>query len=229
MSHFEEAFVTAIKMIVTLDPYLIQVTTTSMKVSFTAIAIAAVLGISLGAFLGTRNFIGKKLFIKLIYSFMGLPPVFVGLIVYLLLSRQGVIAQYIYLLWTPAAMIIAQVILATPIIAGYTTTAIEEKYREVVMTTKGLGARTIEAIWMTVREAKVGIIVAIAAAFGRVIAEVGAVTIVGGDILGKTRVLTTAIIIETRQGRFGTAMAFGLILIFLSFLVNNIVYFVQKR
>lgn len=229
MGHFKEAFFTAIHMIVTLDPYLVEVTLTSMKVSFTAIAIASVLGIALGAFLGTREFFGKKLFVRLVNTFMGLPPVFVGLIVFLLLSRQGPIAKYVYLLWSPAAMIIAQVILATPIVAGYTTTAIEEKFREVVMTTKGLGARNFQAIWMTVREAKVAIIVAIAAAFGRVIAEVGAVSLVGGDILGKTRVLTTAIIIETRQGHFGTAMAFGLVLISLSFIVNSMVHFVQRR
>jgi tungstate transport system permease protein len=229
MNYFYEAIEVAIQMIISLDPYLIQVVTTSLKVSFTAIIFASVTGILLGAIIGTHQFIGKKLFIKTIYAFMGLPPVFVGLVVYLLLSRRGPIAEYIYLLWTPTAMIIAQVILATPIIAGYTATAIEEKHKEVMLTAKGLGAKTAQAIWMTVREAKVGIIVAIAAAFGRVIAEVGAVTLVGGDIAGQTRVLTTAIIIETRQGNFGVAMAFGLILLLIAFLVNNIVYIIQKR
>ncbi|OEF95895.1 ABC transporter permease [Desulfuribacillus alkaliarsenatis] len=229
MGYFYEAIEVAIKMIISLDPYLIQVVTTSLKVSLTAIFFASIVGIGIGALIATHNFIGKKLFIKIIYVFMGLPPVFVGLIVYMLLSRRGPIAEYIYLLWTPWAMIIAQFILAAPIIAGLTASAIEERYQEVMMTAKGLGAQKAQALWMTIREAKVGIIAAMVAAFGRVIAEVGAVTIVGGDIAGVTRVLTTAMVIETRQGNFGIAMAFGLVLLGISFIVNSIVYIIQKR
>ncbi len=229
MDYFYEAFETAIKMMVSLDPYLLEVVGVSLRVSLTAIFFASIFGIFLGAFIGTHQFIGKKFFIKLINVFMGLPPVFIGLIVYLLLSRRGIIADYVYILYKPSAMVIAQFILASPIIAGFTATAIEERHQEVMMTAKGLGASKGQAIWMTIREAKVGIIVAIAAAFGRVIAEVGAVTIVGGDIAGATRVLTTAIVIETRQGNFGVAMAFGLVLLLISYIVNSLVYTFQKR
>lgn len=229
MEIFSEAFEIAFKMIVTLDPYLMQVVFMSLKVSVTAIFLAAIVGIFVGSIIGTHNFIGKNLFIKTIYVFMGLPPVFVGLIVYMMLTRRGPIAEYIYFLFTPAAMVVAQFILAVPIIAGFTATAIEERQKELMVTAMGLGANKAQAIWMTVREAKIPIIVAIAAAFGRVIAEVGAVTIVGGDISGYTRVLTTAIVVETRMGKFGTAMAFGLVLLALSFVVNSIVYYFQKR
>ncbi|OEH84948.1 hypothetical protein BHU72_07080 [Desulfuribacillus stibiiarsenatis] len=229
MNYFYEAIVLAFEMIFSLNPYLLEVVTVSLKVSLTAIFLASIVGIAVGAWMANHNFIGKQLLTKLIYVFMGLPPVFVGLVVYLLLSRQGPIAEYAYLLWTPTAMIIAQFILALPIIASFTATAIEEKQHEVLMTAQGLGASRRQAIWMTIREAKVGIIVAIAAAFGRVIAEVGAVTLVGGDIAGATRVLTTAIVIETRQGKVGNAMAFGLVLLILSFIVNSIVYNFQKK
>ncbi len=229
MGYFYEAIETAIKLIITLDPYLIEVALMSLRVSLTAIFFAAIVGIGLGAFIGTHQFVGKKLFTRIIYVFMGLPPVFVGLVVYLLISRQGPIAQYVYLMWTPTAMVIAQFILAAPIIASFTAPAIEERHKEVMMTARGVGAGKKQAIWMTIREAKVGIFVAIAAAFGRVIAEVGAVTIVGGDIAGVTRVLTTAIVIETRQGNFGMAMAFGFVLLGISFLVNSIADIIRKR
>lgn len=155
---------------------------------------------------------------------MGLPPVLVGLALFLLLSRSGPIAKYFYILFTAKAMIIAQLVLALPIVIGLVYVIAEEKAPYVIPTAKGLGANSFQTLLTLMREIRYPTIIAIVSAFGRVIAEVGAVMLIGGDIEGSTRVLTTAIVLETRKGNFDMAIALGMILLTLSFIINSLLF-----
>lgn len=191
----------------------------TIQVSGSAVLIACVLGIPTGVWLGLSDFRGKRLLQLLVSTGMGLPPVFVGLLVYLLLSRQGVLGGLDWL-FTPTAMILAQSILAFPIAAGLTSAAVRSVPAEFVMQIRSLGADAAQARWAVIRQARRGVLAAVLAAFGRIIAEVGAVMLVGGNIEGKTRVLSTAIVLETRQGNFSFALALGLVLMGLALLGN---------
>ncbi|HHU50239.1 MAG TPA: ABC transporter permease [Firmicutes bacterium] len=218
-----------IKLIFSGNPELYMIIGRTLFVSLSAVCIAGLIGIPLGISLGLREFPGKTWVTRILYVFMGLPPVFVGLIVFILLSRSSPIGRRIYLLFTPAAMIIAQAILALPIITGLIMTAVEEKAEPIILTSKGLGANALQIKLTLLTELKISFIAGVVAALGRVIAEVGAVTLVGGDIEGYTRVLTTAIVLETRKGHFQLALALGLILLFISFLINTALYHWQYR
>lgn len=220
----KEAISKAMILIVSFDTKLYNILVRSLYISLLSVLISGAIGIPIGTWLGLKRFKLKSTLIKLLYVAMGLPPVFIGLVVFLLLSRSGPIGPIIYILYTPWAIIIAQTILALPIITGLTLTAVEEKADVVLMTARGLGAGGLQCLFTLIQEVKKSIIAALVTAFGRVIAEVGAVMIVGGDIEGKTRVLTTSIVLETRQGNFGNALALGIILLFLSFLVNTAMY-----
>jgi len=221
---FLKAIGSAVRLLLSGNPEIYQIIGRSLFVSVTAVVLAGVAGIPLGFLLGLRKFPGKALTVKVLYVLMGLPPVFVGLIVFILLSRNGPIGRYYYLLFTPAAMIVAQVLLALPIIAGLTMSAVEERAPWVLETAKGLGADKWRANLTLLTELRIPMIVGIVTAFGRVSAEVGAVMLVGGDIAGYTRVLTTAIVLETRMGHFELAIALGLVLLSLSFLINSLLY-----
>lgn len=214
----------AIKLILSLDTELYTILFRSLYLALASIVLAGVIGIPLGTLLGLKKFRFKGFLVKWLYVFMGLPPVFVGLIVFLLLSRSGPIAPIIYILFTPHAIIMAQSLLALPIITGLVLNAVEEKAELVLMTARGLGAGQRQSFITLITEIKLPTIAALVTAFGRVIAEVGAVMLVGGDIEGKTRVLTTSIVMKTRQGNFGEALALGIILLLLSFLVNSFLY-----
>jgi tungstate transport system permease protein len=214
----------AFKLILSFDSELYAILFRSLYLSLVSIFLAGLLGIPFGTWLGLKNFKLKPFFVKWLYVFMGLPPVFVGLIVFLFLSRSGPIAPIVYILFTPHAIVIAQSLLALPIITGLVLNAVEEKAEVVLMTARGLGAAPRQSFITLIKEIKLSIIAALVTAFGRVIAEVGAVTLVGGDIEGKTRVLTTSIVMKTRQGYFGEALALGIILLLLSFLVNSFLY-----
>lgn len=220
----QTAIITAIKLILSFDTELYAILFRSLYISISSIILAGILGIPLGTWLALKKWRAKSFLIKWLYVFMGLPPVFVGLIVFLLLSRSGPIGPVIYILYTPWAIIIAQTLLALPIITGLTLNAVEEKADIVLMTTRGLGAGRRQSFITLILEVRMALIAALVTAFGRVIAEVGAVMIVGGDIEGKTRVLTTSIVMETRQGNFGEALALGIILLLLSFLINSLLY-----
>ncbi|MDD2212039.1 MAG: ABC transporter permease [Clostridia bacterium] len=224
-----EAFRSSLNLIISGDVELYRIIGRSLYVSLTAVLIAGALGIPCGMGIGLKDFPGRSLVLKLVYVCMGLPPVFVGLLVFLFLSRSGPIAPVIYLLFTPTAMIIAQVILACPIVMGVTISAVEDRAQIVLRTAAGLGASRLQALWTLVEELKIGLVTALITAFGRVIAEVGAVMLVGGDIEGYTRVLTTAIVLETRKGNFSLALALGLVLLLLSFLINSLLYSWQYR
>ncbi len=203
---------------------LIEIIVLSLRVSGIALLFSTVIGIPLGALMGLRRFVGRKLVIALLYTGMGFPPVVVGLFVYLLLSRSGLLGSlnwsFMPQLFTPGAMIIAQTVISFPLVAGFTMAAVmgvDPNLRQQVMS---LGATGRQAIWTILNEAKVGVMVSIIAGFGGIISEVGAVMLVGGNIDHKTRVLTTAIVLETRKGNFDLALALGGVLLLLSFLAN---------
>ncbi len=222
-----DGLIEAFSLIIALDPDLIQIVLLSLRVSLTAIIVSTLLAVPLGTLLGLKSERKTRLFNKIIFTFMGMPPVVGGLIIYLLLSRMGPFGV-LGLLYSPSAMIIAQVFLATPIITGLTMVGIRAKGSEVEETARSLGAGSFLAAWTVVREARFAILGAVITGFGRVIAEVGAVMLVGGNIAGRTRVMTTAIVLETRKGNFELAIGLGVILLLLSFIVNSLLYNIQK-
>ena len=198
----------------------------TLQISGTAVAIAVVVGIPAGALLGLKEFSSKRLVLTLLYTAMGLPPVLVGLVVYLLLSHQGPLGSW-GLLFTPAAMVIAQAILATPLVAGITMSAVGSVDRAVREAALIDGAGTVQQALLLLRESRFGVIVGVVTGFGRAISEVGAVLMVGGDIEGYTRVMTTAIVMETRRGNFELALELGAVLLAVSFGVNLLLQWLQ--
>lgn len=222
-----EGILEAFQLIFSLDPDLLQIVFLSLRISISAIIIATVLGVPLGALLGLKPEKKTRSISKIIFTFMGIPPVVGGLIIYLLLSRQGPLGV-LGLLYTPSAMIIVQVLLATPIITGLSLVGIRAKGSEIVETARSLGADSMLATWTVVKESRLSILGAIITGFSRVISEVGAVMIVGGNIAGQTRVMTTAIVLETRRGNFELAIGLGIILLILAFVINSLLYNIQK-
>jgi len=213
-------------LIVTFDPCLMQIVFLSLQVSLLAVVFAALAGVPLGTYLGLKPKERTRFASKLLYTLMGLPPVVVGLVIYLLLSRSGPLGV-LGLLYTPAAMVIAQFVLALPIIAALTMIGIRSKGKELQETARTLGAGRLLTAWTVVRESRFAIYGAVVAGLGRVIAEVGAVMIVGGNIERHTRVMTTAIVLETGKGNFELALGLGLVLLLISFLINSLLYNLQ--
>jgi len=209
----------AVRLLLEGNTYLWQIVQLSLRVSASAVLIGLLIGIPLGAAVAVARFRGRSVLIALIHTGFALPPVVVGLFVYLVLSRSGP-AGRLELLFTPTAMVLAQAVLATPYVAGITLAAVQAVPRDVRLQAAALGAGPVRALWMHVREARLGLLAAVVAGFGAVISEVGAVMLVGGNIVGETRVMTTAIVLETRRGNYATAMALGLILLALAFVVN---------
>jgi len=231
MQLFWDAIVEAFRLLGSLNSYVFQVIGLSLEVSGSAVLIGLVIGIPLGLWLGLSRFPGRSLLVALVNTGMGLPPVVVGLFVLMMLSRRGPLG-FLSLLYSPPAMVVAQVILATPYIAAITMSAVGSLPREARLQALGLGASRAQSILLVLREARVGVMTAVIAGFGAVISEVGAVMMVGGNIAGtdgnKTRVLTTAIVQESRMGHFGTAMALGLILLALAFTAMMLLTRVQE-
>lgn len=194
----------------------------TLCVSGTAILMSTLVGVPLGIWLGLTKNRYVSIFRVLTYTGMALPPVVVGLVLYILLSRSGPLA-WLGWLYTPQAMILAQLILALPFIVGITMTSVAAVPSELLWQVHSLGASPWQTRWTALREARAGLLLAIAAALGRSISEVGAVLIVGGNIEGHTRVLTTAIVLETSKGRFNFALALGAALVTLALLVNILV------
>jgi tungstate transport system permease protein len=191
----------------------------SLAVSGTAVAIATMIGIPVGYFLGMSRFAGRAALIILVNTAMGFPPVVIGLFVYMALSRTGPLG-FLELLFTPQAMVIAQVILAAPLIAGVTTAAVASVSRDLRLQVRALGASRLQESFAVLKEARRGVMAAVIAGFGGIISEVGAVSIVGGNIEGSTRVMTTAIMFNVRRGEFGLAMAWAMVLIGIVLVVN---------
>lgn len=211
-----------------LNAELFSIILLSLKVSGSALVIATLLGLPLGAMLGLKRFPGRDLAISAVNTLMGLPPVVVGLFVYLILSRKGALG-FLGLLYSPTAMIIAQSILAIPIVTALCHSAIVNVDPILRLASRTLGATPRQETLAIIHEARYGIISAIVAAFGRVMAEVGAILIVGGNIAGYTRVMTTTIALETDKGNFELALALGIILLLLSFVVNAALHRVQRK
>ncbi len=197
-------------------------------VSGTATLLALGLGLPLGVVLALGRFRGRRLLAVLVNTGMGLPPVVVGLVVALLLWRSGPLG-FLGLMYTPAAMIAAQTVIAFPIVAGVSMAAVQQVDPMVGIQARALGATRLQAVWAVLREARLPALAAVMAAFGSVISEVGAVLMVGGNIQGQTRVLTTSIVLETRMGNFATAIALALLLLVLSFGVNYALTRIQQK
>jgi tungstate transport system permease protein len=228
MSSILEGFSQAISLILHLDDELLGIILLSIKVSGGALIIATLTGLPVGALLGLRRFPLKESVVTILNTFMGLPPVVVGLFLYLLLSRSGPLG-FMSLLYTPAAMIAAQSVLAFPIVASLSNSAIAGVDPVIRQASSTLGATPLQVSWTVVREARYGIMSGVIAAFGRVMAEVGAILIVGGNIAGYTRVMTTTIALETDKGNFELALALGIILLAISLIINVALHLVQKK
>lgn len=223
-----EGFSKALSLILHMDRELLGIIFLSVKVSGIALMAATILGLPLGAFLGFRKFPLKGVIVSILNTFMGLPPVVVGLFVYLLLSRSGPLG-FMGLLYTPSAMVIAQTILALPIVASLSNSAIVSVDPILKQASMTLGATPFQISLTIIREARYGIMSGIIAAFGRVMAEVGAILIVGGNIAGYTRVMTTTIALETDKGNFELALALGIILLAISLFINSALHLIQKK
>jgi tungstate transport system permease protein len=226
-------FAEALTQILGRDNQLLEIVLLSLRVSGIALAISSVIGIPVGALLGLARFRGRRLAVALVYTGMAFPPVVIGLFVYLLLSRSGVLGSlglpWLPRLFTPEAMILAQVIIALPLVAGFTLAAVQGVDPALRLQVQALGASRWQTTWAILEEARVGVIAAVMAGFGGVISEVGAVMLVGGNIEGQTRVLTTAIVLETNKGNFGLALALGVILLGMAFAANFIILHLQGR
>lgn len=199
-----------------------------MYVTIIALAISTIAGVPVGTWLALTRFPGKSILTTIIYTGMGLPPVVVGLVVFLFLSRSGPFGELGWL-FTTRAMIVAQVIIATPLVVGVTMSSVAAIDPALRQQMRVLGATRLQVTWVQLWEARFGVIVGIVAGFGSIISEVGAVMLVGGNIDGRTRVLTTAIVLETRQGKFDIALALGIILLTISFLANGALVALQSR
>lgn len=223
----------AFQLIITRDATLFEIVALSLRVSGTALLFSTLIGVPLGAVLGLSRFVGRRLVIALLYTGMGFPPVVVGLFVYLLLSRSGPLGQLhwplIPSLFTPEAMVVAQSIISFPLVAGFTMAAVMGVDPQLRQQVQALGATRWQTTLTVLMEARVGVIVSVIAGFGSIISEVGAVMLVGGNIEHRTRVLTTAIVLETRKGNFDLAIALGIVLLVLSFLTNVLMLCLQGR
>ena len=217
----------AVWLILSGDREVLAITGLSLRVSLTATAISLLLGIPAGTALGLAAFPGRRLAIALINTGMGLPPVVVGLLVSLFLWRSGPLG-FLEILYTPAAMVIAQVCLAAPIVAGLTLAALQQLNPMLRLQLLGLGASRLQVTLLLLREARLPLLAAVMAGFGAVISEVGASLMVGGNIRGQTRVLTTATVLETGKGNFDVAIALSAILLLLTFLVNWALTWIQQ-
>jgi len=220
-------FVKAFSLIFHLDKELLGIIFLSLEVSGLALIIATAIGLLSGAVIGLKTFHGRDFIISILNTFMGLPPVVVGLFVYLILSRSGPLG-FMGLLYTPSAMVTAQTILAFPIIASLSHSAIVSVDPVIKQASISLGATPLQVTFTIMKEARYGIMSGIIAAFGRVMAEVGAILIVGGNIAGYTRVMTTTIALETDKGNFELALALGIILLAISLMINIGLHYVQK-
>jgi tungstate transport system permease protein len=218
----------AFELIVSLDPEVLGITLLSLQVSGLATFISLVIGVSAGTAVALANFRGRKFIISLINTGMGLPPVVVGLFVTIMIWRNGPFG-FLEILYTPSAMIIAQSIIATPIIMGISLAAIQHLPENLRLQILSLGATRLQMVWVLIKEARLPLLAAVMAGFGGVISEVGASIMVGGNIKGYSRVLTTATVMETGKGNFDVAIALGIILLLLAFLVNLLLTQIQQR
>lgn len=223
-----EGIVKAFWLLVTFDPEVMSIMFLSLKISGSATLISLFIGLSVGSTLALTQFPGKKIVVSAVNTGMGLPPVVVGLFVSIFLWRSGPFG-FLELLYTPTAIIIAQSIIATPIVTGITLASLQQLPRKLKLQILALGASRSQMVWMLVKEAKLPLLAAVMAGFGGVISEIGASIMVGGNIKGYSRVLTTATVMETSRGNFDVAIALSIILLLLAYIINLILTYVQQR
>ena len=227
MNSLGEALAAAWKLIAGFDAELAQVVGLSLQVSLSAVVIATLIGLPLGAMIAVERFPGRQTLIVLLNALMGLPPVVVGLVVYLLLSRAGPLGS-LGILFTPTAMVIAQAVLITPIIAALSRQIIEDAWREYDEQLRSLGAQRLNAAMTLIWDTRFSLLTIVLAGFGRAAAEVGAVMIVGGNIDGVTRVMTTAIALETSKGDLPLALGLGIALVTLVIVLNALAAIIRE-
>jgi len=223
-----EGLVKAFQLLASLDPEVLGIAMLSLKVSGLATLISLVLGIGFGTLIALTRFPGKKILVSLVNTGMGLPPVVVGLFVSILLWRNGPLG-FMELLYTPSAIIIAQSVIATPIVMGITIAAMQQLPANLRLQILALGATRTQLVWMLIKEARLPLMAGVMAGFGGVISEVGASIMVGGNVKGYTRVLTTATVMETGRGNFDVAIALSLILLLFCFVINYVLTHIQQR
>jgi tungstate transport system permease protein len=217
-----DGFLEALRLLVTGDAETWAITVLTLQVSLTAVAVAALVGVPLGAAVALGSFRGRRLLLAAANTGMGLPPVVVGLFVTVLLWRSGPLGS-LGLLYTPTAMVVAQAVIATPVVVALVAVALQQVDPEFLVQMQGLGATRLRALTALAVEARLPLLAAGMAAFGAVVSEVGAAQMVGGNLAGETRVLTTAAVLATSRGDFALAIAFGLLLLLLAFAVNLVV------
>jgi tungstate transport system permease protein len=211
-----------------IDSEILQITFLSLQVSTIATAISLLIGLPFGTWLALGNFRGRSFLLSIINTGMALPPVVVGLVVAIMLWRSGPLGD-LHLIYTPVAIIIAQTVISAPVVTGLTTAALEALDPRLQQQLLGLGASRLQMIWYLWREARLPLLAALMAGFGSVISEVGASMMVGGNIRGQTRVLTTAIVLETGKGEFRTALALSALLLVLTYLINLALTWIQQK
>jgi len=215
-------------LLVTGDPEVMGITLLSLRVSGLATLVSLVIGVAAGTLVALTRFPGRSFVVSLINTGMGLPPVVVGLFVTILLWRSGPLG-FLGMLYTPGAMILAQTVIATPIVMGITLAAMQQLPKELRLQILALGATRLQLVWILTKEARLPLLAAVMAGFGGVISEVGASIMVGGNIKGYSRVLTTATVMEASRGNFDTAIALGIILLVLAFAVNLVLTHIQQK
>lgn len=223
-----EGILEALRLLLGGDPEVWRITWLSLQISGSATLISLVAGIPLGTLLALTRFPGRALAISLVNTGMGLPPVVVGLFVTILLWRSGALG-FLEILYTPGAMVLAQVIIATPIVTGLSLAAVQQVPEQFRLQLLALGASRVQMVWTLVKEARLPMLAAVMAGFGGVISEIGASMMVGGNLKGSTRVLTTATVLETGKGNFDVAIALSVILLLITFLVNWALTWIQQR
>jgi tungstate transport system permease protein len=223
-----EGLVRALRLVLSGDPEVLGVTWLSLQLSGAATLLSLVVGLPLGTALALGSFPGRGLVVSLVNTGMGLPPVVVGLFISVLLWRSGPLG-FLELLYSPTAIVLAQFVIAVPIVTGLTLAAVQQIPERFRLQILALGASRVQLIWVLIREARLPMLAALMAGFGAVISEVGASLMVGGNIRGQTRVLTTATVLETGKGNFDVAIALSVILLGVTFLVNWALTWIQQR
>ena len=228
MELIRDGITEAFQLLISLDPEVLEITWLSLKLSGIATVLSLLIGLPLGTLLALYQFRSRRLWMSLANTGMALPPVVVGLVVSIMLWRSGPLGG-LNLIYSPGAIIIAQLIIAIPITIALTVAALQQLDPQLQYQLRGLGASQWQMVWRLWLEARLPLLAALMAAFGAVISEVGAVLMVGGNLRGHTRVLTSAIVLETGRGEFSLALALGIILLLLAFLVNLTFTWVQQR
>lgn len=228
MTEIWDGLTKAVELIISLDPYVMEIAGRSLSISGTACLLASLICLPLGSLIHFRQFRGKRALINIVQTLFSVPTVLIGLFIFVLFSRAGPLGE-LGIIFTPAAMVIGQMILITPLLLGLTISALSGVSKEIVDTATSLGASGLQTVWLVLREARYAVLVAVIMGFGRAISEVGCALMVGGNFKDVTRVLTTAIYLETGQGELELAIALGIILLFLALIINIVLNRLQQR